>query len=183
MLIFIGNLACTLTQSADENVFSEKRWTYAEYEEYITAKWRDSFEGDLFEGSAKKAQYEGVRDGTLRFCPFCHVIVKKQAYHCHSSNKCVEGMDHFCKWLNTSVGTRNYPYFAMFVVCCFWTSILQFAVCLFQFVDSFSEPDFYETRLEVTYSNVTFPESLRVYRAFIFIGAALSIVAIGQLGM
>ena len=33
-----------------------------------------------------------------------------KAKHCRTCDKCVEGFDHHCKWLNTCVGSRNYRY-------------------------------------------------------------------------
>ena len=35
-----------------------------------------------------------------------------------ATKKRVKGLDHFCKWLNTPVGFRNYPHFFVLVVLC-----------------------------------------------------------------
>ena len=39
----------------------------------------------------------------------CHLLYRsKNAKHCRICDKCVNGFDHHCKWLNTCVGDRNY---------------------------------------------------------------------------
>eukprot|EP00754_Rhynchopus_humris_P038937 Rhum_TRINITY_DN21571_c0_g1::Rhum_TRINITY_DN21571_c0_g1_i1::g.174302::m.174302/K20027/ZDHHC1_11; palmitoyltransferase ZDHHC1/11 len=182
LLVLIGNLACCLTQSADPAVFAQPRWSLAEYEEYITIKYRDGWQGELFENHPKKGLLVACRDGSTKWCTICHVFVTKTAYHCHSSNKCVDGMDHFCKWLNTSVGSANYGYFALFSLACFWVSVVQFSVGIFEFVDSFADPDFYEMRLQLVYATYDSTHSIGLFRAFVFICSLLSLVAIGQLG-
>ncbi|XP_075262746.1 uncharacterized protein LOC142354358 isoform X3 [Convolutriloba macropyga] len=45
------------------------------------------------------------------FCYICDAFVSKSAKHCGQCNKCVEGFDHHCLWLNNCVGRRNYRYF------------------------------------------------------------------------
>ena len=35
-----------------------------------------------------------------------------------ATKKRIKGLDHFCKWLNTPVGFRNYPHFFTLVVLC-----------------------------------------------------------------
>lgn len=36
--------------------------------------------------------------------------------HCGQCNKCVQGFDHHCKWLNTCVGESNYRLFVSLLV-------------------------------------------------------------------
>ncbi|XP_063715653.1 palmitoyltransferase ZDHHC11-like isoform X2 [Symsagittifera roscoffensis] len=45
------------------------------------------------------------------FCYICDAFVGRSAKHCGQCNKCVEGFDHHCLWLNNCVGKRNYRYF------------------------------------------------------------------------
>ena len=39
-----------------------------------------------------------------------------RAKHCRICDKCVEGFDHHCKWLNTCVGSKNYRYTIIIII-------------------------------------------------------------------
>lgn len=52
-------------------------------------------------------------------CVFCRCFVEKGCKHCSVCDKCVPGFDHHCRWLNSCIGTRNYPLFAFFM-CFAW---------------------------------------------------------------
>ncbi|CAL8089997.1 unnamed protein product [Orchesella dallaii] len=45
-------------------------------------------------------------------CHLCNITVTSQrTKHCGICNKCVEGFDHHCRWLNQCIGRRNYMLF------------------------------------------------------------------------
>ena len=52
----------------------------------------------------------------------------KSAKHCRICDKCVNGFDHHCKWLNTCVGKRNYKSVPSLLM---YTSPLSFSIHLF----------------------------------------------------
>lgn len=41
------------------------------------------------------------------FCGKCNALRPPRAHHCGSSNRCVLQYDHFCVWLNNSIGYNN----------------------------------------------------------------------------
>ncbi|KAK4769305.1 hypothetical protein SAY86_027455 [Trapa natans] len=45
------------------------------------------------------------------FCTLCKAEVRKFSKHCKNCDKCVDGFDHHCRWLNNCVGYKNYVTF------------------------------------------------------------------------
>ncbi|KAI6202750.1 hypothetical protein M3Y94_00476600 [Aphelenchoides besseyi] len=62
------------------------------------------------------------------FCNICQINVQKGTKHCRRCNKCIDGFDHHCKWLNNCVGQRNYKAFLVLVA-----SLVVFSLCSFIF--------------------------------------------------
>eukprot|EP00250_Pteridium_aquilinum_P003737 c14036_g1_i1 orf=1-681(-) len=44
-----------------------------------------------------------IEDEEALFCTLCNVEVRKLSKHCRNCDKCVEGFDHHCRWLNNCV--------------------------------------------------------------------------------
>ncbi|XP_051186187.2 protein S-acyltransferase 21 [Lolium perenne] len=44
-------------------------------------------------------------------CNLCNTEVLKNSKHCGSCDKCVDGFDHHCRWMNNCVGRKNYATF------------------------------------------------------------------------
>jgi len=51
-----------------------------------------------------------------RWCDLCQVYQPPGAVHCVSCNVCVMGYDHYCVWMGTCIGKRNYRQFVRFNV-------------------------------------------------------------------
>ena len=49
-------------------------------------------------------------------CPRCQVLTTPRSQHCNICDKCVEGWDHHCPWLNNCVGTKNRNSFFVFLI-------------------------------------------------------------------
>ncbi len=45
------------------------------------------------------------------WCIDCGSNVRTTSKHCGTCNRCVDGFDHHCKWLNNCVGVANYKFF------------------------------------------------------------------------
>lgn len=61
-------------------------------------------------------------------CQWCHTILTdSQTKHCSLCNKCVEGFDHHCKWLNQCIGRKNYFHFGISITS---ACLLCVAICL-----------------------------------------------------
>lgn len=50
-------------------------------------------------------------------CALCDVDVSVGTRHCSVCRKCVVGFDHHCVYLNTCIGSRNYPLFIALLTC------------------------------------------------------------------
>ena len=57
--------------------------------------------------------------GLVNYCRICRSVVMEGSKHCAKCDKCVEGFDHHCEWLNTCVGKSNYRMF--FILTTFMT--------------------------------------------------------------
>lgn len=54
----------------------------------------------------------------------CASVRRPRTRHCRLCNKCVDGFDHHCLWLNTCVGTYNYRAWLCFVAALFvWATL------------------------------------------------------------
>jgi hypothetical protein len=73
-----------------------------------------------------------VKDNSLK-CQWCDVILSSsQTKHCSLCNKCIEGFDHHCKWLNQCIGSRNYFHFVISITS---ACILCVTICLLSVVE------------------------------------------------
>lgn len=72
------------------------------------------------------------KDNALK-CQWCDVILSSlQTKHCSLCNKCIEGFDHHCKWLNQCIGSHNYCHFVTSITS---ACILCVIICLLSVVE------------------------------------------------
>nr|XP_022912600.1 protein S-acyltransferase 21 [Onthophagus taurus] len=114
-----------------------------------------------------------IEDGNCNLCKI--KTTSDRTKHCGACNKCVEGFDHHCKWLNHCVGARNYVTFLMCVstavAAAAFVAILAIAELIFHQTESgwFSKPD-----------NITLPIQSSLPSsdaAFLAVVAALGLLA------
>lgn len=79
--------------------------------------------------------------------------VGQSSKHCKACDRCVEGFDHHCKWLNNCVGKRTYKYFIALVSLTMAACICQSAWALWLIVRSFIHKDVMEVELVNSYGN------------------------------
>ncbi|KAM4735083.1 palmitoyltransferase ZDHHC11 isoform 2-T2 [Anableps anableps] len=90
-------------------------------------------------------------------CYLCDVKVGPKVKHCGVCNKCVEGFDHHCKWLNTCVGQRNYWWFFVALISAILAIFMVIVVILFIFVQHYLDPNILRTapQFETMQGNTT----------------------------
>ncbi|CAG9324202.1 unnamed protein product [Blepharisma stoltei] len=49
-------------------------------------------------------------------CTACKTHVSINSKHCGTCDKCIEGFDHHCKWLNNCIGKKNYRAFIYLLI-------------------------------------------------------------------
>ena len=61
-----------------------------------------------------------------RWCDICQVYQPPGGAHCRECNVCIAGYDHYCVWMGTCIGGRNYRQFVRFNVS--WLYYVLYAV-------------------------------------------------------
>ncbi|KAJ9526516.1 hypothetical protein QJQ45_017836, partial [Haematococcus lacustris] len=79
--------------------------------------------------------------------------VGETSKHCRACDRCVEGFDHHCKWLNNCVGQKNYKSFFALVLFTLSLLVLQLAWALWLFVISFTQQDSMRDCVRQQYGN------------------------------
>ena len=75
-----------------------------------------------------------AEDDSNMFNSYCYVCISpKEAstLHCPQCDKCVEGFDHHCLWLNTCIGSSNYTHFIVLLSFLKLFSETQMLYCIY----------------------------------------------------
>eukprot|EP00536_Pseudo-nitzschia_multiseries_P018586 jgi/Psemu1/328874/estExt_fgenesh1_pg.C_27380001 len=104
-------------------------------------KWRRLYEETL--ESLAEHEHENENETTnhqpkrpFELCHTCHVARPHRSKHCRVTRKCVLVFDHFCPFVDNTVGLYNYHYFCMFLVS-ITTALLAFSVTLATYVSRY----------------------------------------------
>lgn len=66
-----------------------------------------------------------------RWCDLSNSFQPPDGAHCLKCDVCVEGYDHFCLWIGTCIGKKNYKQFMKFNVTWLWFLVYYFVWVLF----------------------------------------------------
>lgn len=57
------------------------------------------------------------------FCFFCRTLWSSSSVHCMTCQRCVEGFDHHCPFMNNCIGYKNHGSFLLFLLFSFFYTI------------------------------------------------------------
>jgi palmitoyltransferase len=114
------------------------------------------------------------------FCSICNCRVSLNAKHCGQCNRCVDGFDHHCKWLNNCIGHRNYELFIWTVVSMEVFSILAIIFASITLTHITLDTDDFSERLDSVYS-IDHLDTLIGLLAFLLLINGLIFMANGHL--
>ncbi|KAL2653241.1 hypothetical protein R1flu_021369 [Riccia fluitans] len=92
----------------------------------------------LFLGSQSEPE-KYISAEELLFCSLCEAEIFKQSKHCRACDKCVDGFDHHCRWLNNCIGKKNYKTFVAVMIASLLMLVTQWSIGIFVLVRCFRE--------------------------------------------
>ena len=125
------------------------------------------FSSGTFDGSAY--EYE---------CEICATHVHNSAKHCGTCNRCVDGFDHHCRWLNNCVGKANYKLFFRLIIMVFLITLLHNATNIPVLYYLSTESDHTTDAHEATYKKILLTE----FEIMIGIACFFNLLALAFLG-
>ena len=74
----------------------------------------------------------------LKYCYKCYIRKTRNSKHCIICDKCYDGFDHHCYWINKCVAKKNYKLFLFFLFETFIYLALILTICIFGFINFLS---------------------------------------------
>ena len=77
----------------------------------------------------------------VRYNDTCNFYQPPRAHHCSVLNDCIERFDHYCPWVGTTIGKRNYRFYLIFVFSCTVLCVFTFACSAYLVKIRSDDPD------------------------------------------
>uniref|UniRef100_A0A453SB35 S-acyltransferase n=1 Tax=Aegilops tauschii subsp. strangulata TaxID=200361 RepID=A0A453SB35_AEGTS len=122
-------------------------------------------------------------DQDISYCPICdcEVSVKLRSKHCKTCDRCVDGFDHHCRWLNNCIGRRNYAAFIMLMLFVLLMLVIEGGTAAAVFIRCFIDSKGLKTEMEHRL-HVRLPKGAHAALSMVFVIFTLySTAALGQL--
>lgn len=71
-------------------------------------------------------------------CHTCQIVRPPRSKHDRVSGKCVLLFDHYCPFVDNTIGLENYKYFYLFLVSMFW-ALLSFVITLYMYLHRYTK--------------------------------------------
>ncbi|CAD8186225.1 unnamed protein product [Paramecium octaurelia] len=75
----------------------------------------DKFIIQQYKAQTQGQQFDNVSNKLESFCEICIAYVQENTKHCRNCDRCCQGFDHHCKWINNCVGNLNYKLFIFMI--------------------------------------------------------------------
>lgn len=95
---------------AREYVDEQKLTSTGPFTNLVTIKSVEKFE------ILSEAVMNFMKKKNYRFCRICKNFKPERTHHCRQTGRCVLKMDHYCNWISTCIGLRNYKFFLTFIL-------------------------------------------------------------------
>lgn len=117
----------------------------------------------------------------ISFCPICDCEVKLRSKHCKTCERCVDGFDHHCRWLNNCIGRRNYATFILLMFFVLLMLVIEGGTAIVIFVRCFVDSK--GVKLEMEHRlHIRLPKGAHATLSMAFVIFTLySTAALGQL--
>ncbi|KAE8809826.1 putative S-acyltransferase [Hordeum vulgare] len=120
-------------------------------------------------------------DQDISFCPICDCEVKLRSKHCKTCDRCVDGFDHHCRWLNNCIGRRNYAAFILLMLFVLLMLVIEGGTAVAIFIRCFIDSKGLKTEMEHRL-HVRLPKGAHAAVSMVFVIFTLySTAALGQL--
>ncbi|KAK3136427.1 hypothetical protein QOZ80_5BG0434120 [Eleusine coracana subsp. coracana] len=117
----------------------------------------------------------------ISYCPVCDCEVKMRSKHCKTCERCVDGFDHHCRWLNNCIGRRNYATFILLMFFVLLMLVIEGGAAIAIFVRCFVDSKGVKTEMEHRL-HIRLPKGVHAALSMFFVVFTLySTAALGQL--